>query len=251
MKPPRISTRAEWDAAHGTGALDPGPEARVVIHHSYRPALPANATVAQEMSAIRGIERFHVLTNDWDGIGYNFLAAPSGRIYEGRGWKFRGSHAGPVNGDSIGVCLLIDGTVDEPNLAMVEAVRSLIAHGVELGEVAPGYTITGHRDHMARTCPGDKVYARLQDFRHDAEPEPIVELARSIEDRRQPIPHPGPVHPLRKPVPEIARPGETGEQLIARAGSVLGPLGRRLWNALLEAIMKRAEREVNEALGNP
>lgn len=173
MNPPRITTRAEWDATHGTGTLDPGPEPRVIIHHAYRPALSPDATVEQEVAAIQGIERHHIKPVSQGGLGavgiaYNFLAAPSGRIYEGRGWKYRGAHAGPVNGDSIGICLLIDGTVDEPTPAMIQAVRALIAHGVELGEVATDYGVSGHRDHMARECPGDKVYARLQEFRHDA-----------------------------------------------------------------------------------
>lgn len=226
-----------------------------MIHHSYRPALPSNATPSQEMSAIRGIERFHAVTNGWDGVGYSFLVAPSGRIYEGRGWRFRGAHAGPVNGDSIGICLLIDGTVDEPNFAMVEAVRSLIAHGIDLLEIAPNYTITGHRDHMARTCPGDKVYARLQDFRHDAAPEPVVELARSIEDRRQPIPHPGKVHPLKRPAAEVALPGESVEGMLVRIGGALGMIGRMALSVVLAQLEKRAAEEVDEALdrvlGNP
>lgn len=164
--PPRVTTRAEWDAVHGRGSLDPGPEGRIVIHHSYRPALSPHATVAQEIAAWRAIERFHVETNGWDGIGYNFGAAPSGRLYEGRGWKYRGAHAGPVNGDSIGICLLIDGNRDDPTPEMMQSVRALIAHGVHLGEVVEDYTISGHRDHMPRECPGDLVYVRLHEFRH-------------------------------------------------------------------------------------
>src|SRR5690606_21800431 len=99
--------RERWGAEHGRGDLDPGPEKRVVIHHSFRPALDPNATPEEERAAVRAIERFHVENNGWAGIGYNWLVAPSGRIYEGRGWKFRGAHAGPVNGESIGICLLI------------------------------------------------------------------------------------------------------------------------------------------------
>lgn len=171
----KIVTRAEWGARYDRGALDPGPEPRVVIHHSYRPALTASASASIEIAAVRAIERYHVSDNGWDGIGYNFLVAPSGRVYEGRGWKYKGAHAGPVNGSSIGVCLLIDGTVTEPSDAAVQTVRALLAEGLEQEEIAANYIVSGHRDHMAgRTCPGDKVYARLQDFRHDAGPVPQV-----------------------------------------------------------------------------
>lgn len=165
----RVVTRQEWGAKFGSGVLDPGPEQHVVIHHSYIPSLTAEATPAQERAAWRGIERFHVKVNEWDGIGYNFGAAQSGRLYEGRGWSYRGSHAGPVNGKSIGICILIDGTTTEPTDQVIIAVRSLISEGIRNNEISPTYKVSGHRDWMKeRTCPGDKLYARLQEFRHDA-----------------------------------------------------------------------------------
>lgn len=164
--PLAIIARSAWGAKHGRGALDPGPEPRVVIHHSYRPALRPDATPAEERAAWASIERHHVVNNGWAGIGYSFGVAPSGRVYEGRGWEYRGAHAGPVNGESIGICLLIDGNVTEPTAAMVGAVRRLIRLGLDLGEIAQGYTVSGHRDHMAgRTCPGEKVYRVLESFR--------------------------------------------------------------------------------------
>lgn len=169
----RVFQRAEWGARHGLGSEDPGPEQRVVIHHSYRPALLPTATMSQEAAAVRGIEKFHAVNNKWAGIGYNFLVAPSGRVFEGRGWKYRGAHAGPVNGESIGICLMIDGSTTEPNGETIKSVRELIEIGLKLGEITPNYRISGHRDHMQRTCPGDKVYAKLDLFRHDI-PKPLV-----------------------------------------------------------------------------
>jgi N-acetylmuramoyl-L-alanine amidase len=166
-----IIPRATWKAEHGVGSVLKGPVPRVVIHHSYKPALKPSATVAEETKAVHGIERFHTVTNGWSGIGYSFLVAPSGRVYEGRGWGRQGAHAGPVNSTSIGVCLLIDGNVTAPNQATIDAVRELIAEGVRLGHLSSAYSVTGHRDHMAgRSCPGDKVYERLEEFRHDRAP---------------------------------------------------------------------------------
>ena len=74
----KLITRQEWGARFGKGDLDPGPEQRVVIHHSYKPALKPNASLEMERDAVRGIERHHAIENGWDGIGYNFLFAPSG-----------------------------------------------------------------------------------------------------------------------------------------------------------------------------
>lgn len=233
-----IVTRAEWGAEHGTGSLDPGPEPRVVIHHSYRPALKPDATPAEERAAWRGIERYHVESNGWAGIGYNFGVAPSGRIYEGRGWKYRGAHAGPMNGSSIGICLLIDGSVQEPPEAAIGAVRELIALGLQLGEIAEGYEVSGHRDHMPRTCPGEKVYARLQEFRHDAAPSevviPPVEPDIVERDRPRPTAPPLDLERIEAPTPahveEIARvrrlsPEQIGAGIVVAEVLLRGVLG--------------------------
>lgn len=182
----KIIPRSEWGARHGRGTADPGPEGRVVIHHSYSPALDERATPIEERHAVRGIEAYHVGKNGWSGIAYNWLVAPSGRVYEGRGWKFRGAHAGPVNGDSIGVCLMIDGNVQEPSDAMIRAVRELVRTGIEEGEIRPDYTLSGHRDHMQRECPGEKVYRRLQEFRHDHAATPPVDTPQPGERRWSP-----------------------------------------------------------------
>lgn len=163
-----IVNRQGWGSRYGLGTLDPGPENNVVIHHSYQPTLNKNTTPTQEMAAIRGIEKYHVEHNKWDGIGYNWLVAPSGRKYEGRGWRYRGAHAGPINADSIGICLLIDGSTTDPNPELIQGTRELIQLGISLGEIAPSYKISGHKDWMKdRTCPGEKVYNRLPEFRHD------------------------------------------------------------------------------------
>ncbi|MQA90395.1 MAG: hypothetical protein GEU90_09175 [Gemmatimonas sp.] len=223
-------SRDEWGSEHGRGDLDPGAEKRVVIHHSFRPALEADATPDEERAAVLGIERFHVESNGWAGIGYNWLVAPSGRIYEGRGWKFKGAHAGPVNGESIGVCLLIDGSQTDPSDRSIAAIRDLIADGVALGEISPDYVLSGHRDHMDRTCPGDKVYARLQAFRHDAGgPRPEV-VAR-------PEAHPAEDDTLR--LDKIEIPRREHVDLIARqshlSADAIGP-GLRVAELLLRGV---------------
>lgn len=198
-----VIPRSVWGAMYGTGDKDPGPEGRVVIHHSYKPALDRTASYDEEAAAVRGIEGYHVAENGWAGIGYNWLVAPSGRVFEGRGWKYRGAHAGPVNGDSIGICLLINGTVQQPTREAIAAVRHMISEGVRLEEIREDYTISGHRDHMARTCPGDLVYARLAEFRHDAGlaeiPAPSGELA--VPTAEPPAPEPPNLERIIVPTP--------------------------------------------------
>jgi peptidoglycan recognition protein len=153
--------RETW-GGKAAGAVMARPALGVVIHHSYRPDVPASATQEQEMEHMRAIERYH-LHQRWAGIGYNFLIFQSGRLYEGRGWGRTGAHAGqPANRERIGVCFVIDGDVREPSTAAWEAARALILAGIAQGDLPRDYEVTGHRDHMdGRTCPGARVYAVL------------------------------------------------------------------------------------------
>jgi hypothetical protein len=234
----QIEPRKVWGAKHGRGSLDPGPESLVVIHHAHKPALTVHATVEQEREAVRSIERYHVgPPNNWEGIGYNFLVSPAGRIYEGRGWRYQGAHAGPVNPRSEGVCLLIDGQTTEPSMASILAVRALIREGLITGEIARDYTISGHRDHMPRTCPGDRVYARLQEFRHDAiaiVPSLAIPLTPPQLDLRR-IERPAPAH-----VEEIARVRRLTPDEIHP--------GLAVAEVLLRGVAEAAEEEVRAAV---
>lgn len=163
-----IVDRAGWGARHGRGghvvasALD-----EVILHHSWKPHLQEDATRTIESSAVRGIEHFHVQTNGWAGIGYNWLAAPSGRVYEGRGWGRTGAHTEGRNSRSVGICLLMDGDRFDPTPAAIAAVRQLTRDGIGKGHITPGYQLRGHRDYSSKTCPGDRVYPRLREFHVD------------------------------------------------------------------------------------
>lgn len=246
-----IITREDWGASHGTGALDPGPERRVVIHNSYKPALSPDATIAEEVAAVAAIERYHATVKEWDGIGYNFLFAPSGRVYEGRGWKFRGAHAGPVNGDSIGMCLLIDGETTEPTEAMTRSVREVIKMGVDLGELSPNYLISGHRDHMpGRTCPGSKVYVNLVAFY----PEPEVEVDLVGDDVHwdlvDDLGAPTVVKMWGAPVSRVAAPDETVGALFKRTATVVmgSPEARAVLGTVRSALLGVALRWIEKTL---
>src|SRR5207245_3065760 len=74
---------------------------------------------AQSAAIVRGIERYHVLANGWDDIGYNFLVDKYGQIFEGRyGGVDRnvvGAHAQGFNQGSVGVALI--GTYDSNSIS--------------------------------------------------------------------------------------------------------------------------------------
>lgn len=156
----RVIPRSEWGAkASGGNAI--GRVSLVIIHHSWRPHLECDVGEKAEVDAVRGIERYHVQSNGWSAIGYNFLVAQSGRAFEGRGWGIAGAHTAGQNSKSVGICLLIDGDSHEPTKAAVEAVRDIIRQGVQQGRIAADFKIRGHHDFAAKSCPGTKVYPKL------------------------------------------------------------------------------------------
>jgi len=135
---------------------------------------------------VRGIELYHVRSNGWNDIGYNFLVDRFGTIYEGRfGGIDRnvvGAHALGFNTGSVGIAVLGSYGSTAPSRAAQDAVARLIAWRLDLAHVDPtssvsvvsggserypsGTTVqlravSGHRDTGSTECPGDQLYGRL------------------------------------------------------------------------------------------
>ena len=145
----RIVSRAEWGAvpARSTTSLNPARVHLFVLHHttgSYR----GQKTVQQIQAFHQGPER------RWADIGYNFLVAPDGMVYEGRGWGFSGAHARGKNSESIGVAFIGDGSKPMPVAAQKSVLWLLSEAERRFGQLST----VGHRDVGSTTCPGDAVY---------------------------------------------------------------------------------------------
>ena len=124
---PLILSRASWGANERIRRGRPRYADAVrfaVVHHT---AGSNSYTRAQSASIVRGIQRYHVLGNGWDDIGYNFLVDKYGQIFEGRyGGVDRnvvGAHAQGFNTGSSGIALI--GTYE--GSAPSAAARSALA----------------------------------------------------------------------------------------------------------------------------
>jgi N-acetylmuramoyl-L-alanine amidase len=184
---PLIITRASWGADERIRRRrrpDYADTLRfAVVHHT---AGSNSYSRAQSASIVRGIERYHVLANGWDDIGYNFLVDKYGQVFEGRyGGVDRnvvGAHAQGFNTGSVGVAVI--GTYDSAAItpaARAALVRLLawrldVAHldplstfswrstgnpKYPVGRMVTLRTISGHRDTGFTTCPGSQLYGEL------------------------------------------------------------------------------------------
>src|SRR5262249_11049815 len=154
-----------------------------VVHHT---AGASPATPAQSAAMVRAIAVYHVYSNGWDDIGYNFLVDRFGQIFEGRyGGIDRpviGAHAEGFNTGSVGVALIGTYNSASPSAAARAALVRLLARRLDLAHVDPLARVTyasggnpeyragrrvtlraisGHRDTGFTSCPGDRAYALL------------------------------------------------------------------------------------------
>jgi len=157
---PNIVSRAEWGARPPTSTTPINhPVPRYFVHHSAGGSCFTQSTCE---STVRGIQNYHMDSNGWSDIGYNFLVGEDGNAYEGRGWDRVGAHSPDYNSVAIGVCVMGTFTSANPNAAALQVTQQLISCGVELGKLSSSYSLHGHRDGTCTSCPGDALYATIR-----------------------------------------------------------------------------------------
>jgi len=206
---PVIHTRAQWGADESlrTNACPQGPDyastVRVgFVHHTDT----SNSYAPSDVPAIiRSIYAYHVQSNGWCDIGYNFLVDQFGNIWEGRYGGITkaviGAHTGGFNTESFGVAMIGTFQSTTPPAAMTDAVARLMAWRLGLANRDPAgrgvltagsfseshcvvngsnvspcpvgtrvtfNAISGHRDADLTSCPGDAGYATLPGLRTKA-----------------------------------------------------------------------------------
>ncbi|WP_316523880.1 peptidoglycan recognition protein family protein [Kitasatospora brasiliensis] len=191
---PEIVTRAGWGADESLRdqAFDyTGPVHEVFIHHT---ATATGYDCSDAPRVIRAIYQYHVKTNGWRDIGYNFLVDRCGTIYEGRAGgvdqPVHGAHTLGFNAGSTGIAAIGTYAGDQPPQRLLDGLAEIAAWKLGLtdtpaagrtqltsgsnssrypqGSVADLDTISGHRDAVATECPGDALYTRLPALRTTA-----------------------------------------------------------------------------------
>jgi flagellar hook assembly protein FlgD len=183
---PPIIRRPAWGASESIVRAPPsfadGLELSVV-HHT---AGTNSYSASQSAAIVRGIQRYHVLSNGWNDIGYNYLVDKYGRIFEGRGGgliqNVVGAHAQGFNTGSVGVAVLGTYGSSRISTAARNALQQLLAWRLDAGHVDPvsfvNFTsfgndrfpagtrvrlrvVSGHRDTGYTSCPGTALFGQL------------------------------------------------------------------------------------------
>lgn len=177
MQAPPLISRSAWQAAPFKGSVQSlGVPDRVVVHHAagYRAA-----TLAEGKQQVKAIQKSH--QKKWSDIGYHFLIDAAGNLYQGRPFfqgtalqdtprLAMGAHVLAQNSRKVGVCLLgcfhpqLSGCNDVPTAAALATLQQTLrfltqAYGVPIA------SIKTHRDFLATDCPGDTLYAQVQDIK--------------------------------------------------------------------------------------
>ncbi|XSG74631.1 N-acetylmuramoyl-L-alanine amidase [Herpetosiphon llansteffanensis] len=192
-KPPVVS-RTGWGSPDGQGSrVAPAyyPVTHMVVHHT----ADANSLGGSEGwwgDRIRAIWSFHTFTRGWGDIGYNYLIAPDGTIFEGRaGGDNAVAFHDTGNYGSMGVSMVGTYASVPPTSIAQNSLVELLAwkaeqrgidplgrayyYGCDIsrycgnpGSITPN--IGGHRDVANNpvgytSCPGDNLYGLLPTIR--------------------------------------------------------------------------------------
>ncbi len=177
--PPSVSRSvwgAQWNLSDNKifkGNPTYTPVTHLIIHHS-----AGNNTSSNWAAIVAAYFDTHVNTNGWSDIGYNWLIAPDGTLFVGRGGGdgVVGAHMCGYNANTMGVCLIGNFTTVEPSLSARSKLEQLLAAKATKFMIDPlGIStirsqtgtmdnISGHRDGCTPSytdCPGNLLYAKL------------------------------------------------------------------------------------------
>jgi hypothetical protein len=172
----RVRLRAQWGAQDARSDMaSESIKKRIAIHHTAGVAKSADQTV-------RDIQRSHMVGRSFSDIGYNFLIAPNGTIFEGRDLVFRAAHVTDYNTETLGISFLgcYDSrechapaypevhTVNEAALRAAGELAGVLC--LHFGIAVTEENIKGHRQFQGAStaCPGDRIMARMRDIRAEA-----------------------------------------------------------------------------------
>lgn len=178
---PFVYSRSFWNADAPQCGVSYCNVTHLCVHHTASPSDYDASTVSQAAGNVKSTQAYHMYTNGWCDIGYNYLISKQGWIFEGRagGDDVKGAHDGK-NCGSMGVSALgyfHSPHNDAPTSPMLDAYAELFAWKAAQKNIDPfgvsfyaglgssESNVYGHRDVSATACPGDLLYVQIPGLR--------------------------------------------------------------------------------------
>lgn len=176
---PGYLDRSGW-CPNGDCPEHPAPELtsvdHLIVHHAASSNISGNWA-----GVVESIWDFHVNSNGWSDIGYNWLIDPDGIIYEGRGDDIQGAHFCGANSNTAGFCLLGNFTSELPTGPAIASLHEILAwkscdsnldplgsaFHASSNKVIP--TIAAHREGCATECPGETFFPTFPVLRQNVQ----------------------------------------------------------------------------------
>ncbi len=135
---------------------------RTTVHHT---AVPSNDG-GDAAARMRQMQSYHINNLKWCDIGYHFVIAQTGKIYQGRSRSDRpGAHTLNTNAGNVGISFIANFVEQTPTNTQLDAGARITkwinaTHGVALTRTA----FKGHREWPGQStaCPGTSMINRLQ-----------------------------------------------------------------------------------------
>lgn len=190
---PTIVMRSDWGADESIRRAAPTYADELeaaVVHHTVN---SNSYSRADAPALVRGIYAYHVKSNGWNDIGYNFVIDRFGQVFEGRyggvSSPVIGAHTAGFNTATAGVALLGTHGSTPVSTEARAALVSLLSWRMDQAHVNPsgsaslrsagndkfaaGRTVTtravgGHRDLFSTECPGSLAYGVIDSVRQEA-----------------------------------------------------------------------------------
>ncbi len=199
-KPPPIS-RTVWGAAWSltddriyVGSPTLVTVTHLIVHHG-----ASSNTSSNWAAVVASYFDYHVNTNGWSDIGYNYLVAPDGTLFVGRGGgeNVQGAHMCGRNANTMGVCMIGNYVSEQPTAAAVDKLVKILAWKASVNGIdALGSSnlanyglnlanVCGHQDGCggpsATECPGNMLWAQLPTIRQRVKTE-VTTCATATND---------------------------------------------------------------------
>jgi len=152
-----VIPKTAWGAAPVVGTFVEHQITRITVHHSGS-FLKDNQNAPQRL---RDHQTYHQTDQGWPDLAYHYVVDRNGHVYEGRPvWAVGDTNTDYDPTGHFLICCEGEFNNQTPTPDQLEAAAGLAAwartrYGVGLD------TVIGHRDVASTSCPGDTLYAEL------------------------------------------------------------------------------------------